>query len=187
VTRAVAGDARDRMTNRLRRWFEDMGAFIVGAVVLFLLGSLFLGATLQSPTLLQWTGTAVHSVERGGIAYYSYGGMEYTLDVTSPWLHSGTVYVDPENPSDAMISNPVIRLTELVTIGGPYAASALLLAFGFARRSRRRRLRNRRPEAAYGNGLDPGTLRRLRDRQRPGDDRDEGQANGGAGRGSSSR
>jgi hypothetical protein len=167
------------MINRLRRWFEDMGPFVVGAAVLFVCGSLFLGANIQSPGVLQWTGTEVHAVESGGISYYSFRGEKYTLDVTSRWVQPDTVYLDPDKPDDAVLGNPVLRWTEFAAVAGPYAASVLLLAFGFARRSRRRRLRRLRPEGAYGSGLDVQTLRRLRDRQRSGTVRDEDQADGG--------
>ena len=141
MTRVGAGNTRGRARQLLGRWFEDMGGFIVGAVVLFMLGSLFLGAVAQSPSVLQWTGTAVHSVESGGIAYYSFHGEHFTLDVTSSWLQPDTVYLDPANPSDAMLGNPVVRWTELATVAGPWAAALMLLTYGFARRARRRRLR----------------------------------------------
>jgi hypothetical protein len=173
--RAFAGDAPDKTTNRIHRWFEDMGAFILGASALFVVGSLFLFAAIQSPSMLQWTGTAVRSVENGGIAYYSFHGQNYTLDVTSPLLQTGTVYLDPADPSNAMFSNPLTRWTDIATIGGPYAASVLLLTAGFARRSRRRRLKRRGPGRSFGSGLDQAALGRLRDRQRDVDSRRGGR------------
>lgn len=172
MTPVGAGSTRDRASQLMRRWFEDMGVFMVWAVVLFMLGSMFLGAIVQSPSMLQWTGTAVHSVESGGIAYYSFYGQQFTLDVTSSWLQADRVYLDPANPSDAMLGNPVVRWTELATVGGPYAAAVLLLTFGFARRSRRRRLR---ADALGASEHAPPFL----DRQRPGAHRDADQANRG--------
>jgi hypothetical protein len=166
VTRALAGQARDKTTNRIRRWFEDMGAYIVGAAVLLLVGSLFLVAAVQSPSMLQWTGTAVKAVEDGGIAYYSFHGQNYTLDVTSPVQKSSTVYVDPADPSNAMFSNPVTRWTDVATVGGPYAASVLVLTLGFARRSRRRRVKALDHGPSSGSGLDHTSLGRLLERQR---------------------
>src|ERR1019366_3941455 len=74
VTRAAAGDTRPKATNRMQPWFEDMGTFIAGAVALFVVGSLFLVAAVQSPSMLQWTGTAVRSVESGGLLYYTFHG-----------------------------------------------------------------------------------------------------------------
>ena len=169
------------MIKRLRRWFDDMGPFVVGAAVLFVLGSLFVGATVQSPSLLQWTGTAVPAVESGGISYYSFHGENYTLDVTSPWVQADTVYLNPAEPSDAMLGNPVVRWAEFAFIAGPYAASVVLLTFGFARRSRRRRLKTARPGVVDGTGLDLATLRRLRDRQRGGVDGNEDHGRGAMG------
>jgi hypothetical protein len=166
VTRAGADQARQQATNRIRRWFDDMGTYIVGAALLVVLGSLFLAAAVQSPSMLQWTGTAVGAVEDGGISYYSFHGQNYTLNVTSTLQHSSTVYVDPADPSNAILSNPVARWTDIASVGGPYAAAVLLLALGLARRSRRRHLRERDPGPSFGGGLDRTTLGRLRERQR---------------------
>ena len=154
---------------------------MVAAAVLFVLGSLFVGATVQSPSVLQWTGTAVPAVESGGISYYSFHGQNYTLDVTSRWVQADTVYLDPEDPSDAMLGNPVVRWAEFASVAGPYAGAVLLLTYGFVRRSKRRRLRNVRRDVAYGTGLDRATLRRLRDRQRGGVDGHEGHGRGAVG------
>ena len=141
VKREMAGDARARVTTTVHRWFEDTGVFTAFAVVFFVLGSLFVLAEVQSPSMLQWTGTAVHSVQSGGIAYYSFKGQTYTLNVPTPASFSSTVYIDPAEPSTAMFSNSLTRWTEASTVAGPYAGGVLLLAFGFARKSRRRRER----------------------------------------------
>lgn len=145
--------------------FEDLGAFIAGAAALFLLGSLLLLAAVQSPTMLQWTGTAVHDVQSGGIAYYSFHGQSYTLNVPSPAAWSSTVYLDPADPSNAIFGNPVTRWSDIVLVGGPFAASVLLLTLGFARRSRRRRLMERAERGSFGEGLDRQAISRLLDRQ----------------------
>jgi hypothetical protein len=142
-----------------------MGASIAGAAALVVVGSLFLFSAIQSPSMLQWTGTPVKAVQSGGIAYYSFHGQSFTLDVTSPFMQTGTVYLDPADPSTAMFSNPLTRWTDIATIGGPYAAAGLLLGAGFARRSRRRRLQAH-SDLPFGTGLDHKALSRLRDRQR---------------------
>jgi len=125
----------------LRRWFADMGLFAAMAAALFVLGSGFVLADLQSPSLLQWTGIEVPNVQSGGIAYYSFNGVEYTMNVPLRALGQGpmpsTVYLDPADPSHATFSRPVTKWIEAVVVVGSYAASALVLAFGFARRSRR--------------------------------------------------
>lgn len=141
MTRAVGGDTLAKVTRTVHRWFEDTGAFTGFAIALFVVGTLFVLAEAQSPSLLQWTGTAVHNVQSGGIAYYSFHGQNYTLNVDSPDKWSSTIYLDPADPSNAMFANTVTRFTEATTIAGPYAGSVILLALGFARRSRRRRLK----------------------------------------------
>jgi hypothetical protein len=116
--------------------------------------------------MLQWTGTAVRAVENGGITYYSFNGQTYTLDVTSPVKNPVTVYVDPAEPSTAMFSNPLFRWTDITSVGGPFAASVLLLTLGVARRSRRRHLKEHDLGVLYGTGLDSRAMSRLLERQR---------------------
>jgi len=138
---APTRDTRAKLTKTVTSCFEDTGIFTGFAVVFFVLGSLFILAEIQSPSMLQWTGTPVHADQSGGIAYYSFQGQTYTLNVASPGQYSSTVYLDPADPSTAMFGNTITRWTEIATVGGPYAASALMLTIGFARRSRRRRTR----------------------------------------------
>ena len=126
------------------------------AAALFVLGSGFILADLQSPSLLQWTGTQVPDVQSGGIAYYSFRGVEYTLDlpVRAPGQPAmpGTVVLDPADPSQAIFARPLSKWIDATLVLGPYATSVLVLAFGFARRSRRRRLRARLGPAMTGWG-----------------------------------
>ena len=144
-----SGQARAKVSGTVRQWFEDTGAFTAFAVALLVFGSLFVLAEIQSPSMLQWNGTGVHASESGGIAFYSFKGQTYTLDVPTPSAFSSTVYIDPADPSTAMFSNTLTRSTEAATVAGPYALAALLLALGFARRSRRRRLRLKQRGALY--------------------------------------
>ena len=126
------------------------------AAALFVLGSGFILADLQSPSLLQWTGTQVPDVQSGGIAYYSFRGVEYTLDlpIRAPGQSAmpGTVVLDPADPSQAMFARPLSKWIDATVVLGPYATSLLVLAFGFTRRSRRRRLRARLGPAMTGWG-----------------------------------
>ena len=146
----------------LRRWFEDMSPYTWFAAALFVLGSAFILADLQSPSLLQWTGTQVPDVQSGGIAYYSFRGVEYTLDlpVRAPGQSAmpGTVVLNPADPSQAMFARPLSKWIEATVVVGPYATSLMVLAFGFARRSRRRRLRAKLGPDRYEWGA--RTLRR---------------------------
>lgn len=129
----------------MRRWFEDMSFFVSIAAALFVLGSGFVLADLQSLSLLQWTGIEVPNVQRGGNAYYSFNGVEYLMDVPLRAARQetlpSTVYLDPADPSHATFSRPLTKWIEAVVVVGPYTTSAMVLAFGFARRSRRRRTR----------------------------------------------
>lgn len=169
MTGAQLDDAWAKVTRTVRRWFEDTGAFTGFAVALFMVGSLFVLAEVQSPSMLQWTGTAVHDVQSGGIAYYSFRGQTYTLNVATPASFSSTVYIDPADPSTAMFSNTLTRWTEAATVAGPYAGSLLLLALGFARRAqrRRRRLKSR----ASGLHAVPDSITRQRGRRAAAQDR----------------
>jgi hypothetical protein len=146
----------------LGRWFEDMSTYTWFAAALFVLGSAFILADLQSPSLLQWSGTQVPDVQSGGIAYYSFRGVEYTLDlpVRAPEQSAmpGTVVLDPADPSQAVFARPLSKWIEATVVVGPYATSLMVLAFGFARRSRRRRLRAKLGPDGYEWGA--VTLRR---------------------------
>jgi hypothetical protein len=126
------------------------------AAALFVLGSAFILADLQSPSLLQWTGTQVPDVQSGGIAYYSFRGVEYTLDlpIRAPGQSAmpGTVVLDPADPSQAMFARPLSKWIDATLVLGPCATSVLVLAFGFARRSRRRRQRAKLGPAVTGWG-----------------------------------
>ncbi len=158
MTRAF-GPAHTKRANILHRCFEDTGAFTGGAVALFVVSCLFLLALVQSPTILQWTGTAVRDVQDGGINYYSFRGQEYTLGLASGEQWSSTIYLDPEDPSHAMFAHPAGRWIEGATVGAPFAGALLLLAFGFARKAKRRRsrLKAHDPKLPFGKVLDDRT------------------------------
>jgi len=169
VTQAQSGHARAKVSDTVRQWFEDTGLFTAFAVVLLVLGSLFVLAEIQSPSMLQWTGTGVHASQSGGIAFYSFHGQTYTLDVPTPQSFSSTIYIDPADPSTAMFGTTLARWTEAGTVAGPYAGSLLLLALGFARRAqrRRRRLKSR----ASGLHAVPDSITRQRGRRAAAQDR----------------
>ncbi|MEP7034783.1 MAG: hypothetical protein ABI662_12245 [Dermatophilaceae bacterium] len=149
MTQAQSGHAQATVFGTVRRWFEDTGPFTAFAVTFLVLGSLFVLAEVQSPSMLQWNGTGVHASQSGGIAFYSFRGQTYTLNVPTPAAFSSTIYIDPAEPSTAMFSNPVTRWTEAGTVAGPFVVAALLLALGFVRKARRRRLRRRQRGALY--------------------------------------
>jgi hypothetical protein len=133
-----------------------MGVFMWCAAAAFALGSAFILADLQSPSLLQWTGTQVPDVQSGGIAYYSFKGVEYTLNlpVRAPGQSPmpGTVVLDPSDPSQALFYKPASRWIEATVVVGPYATALLVLVLGFARTSRRRHRRAGLGPDEYGWG-----------------------------------
>lgn len=161
MARAVV-PVQDERTSIVHRCFEDMGAFTGGAVALLVLSCLFLLAVVQGP-MLQWTGTAVPDVRSGGINYYSFQGQEYTLALAYREQWSSTVYLDPEDPSHAVFAHPAGRWIQGATVVGPFVGAFLLLAFGFARRSKRRRkrlkdLKDPGHKLSFGKGLDDRTV-----------------------------
>ena len=74
-------------------------------------------------------------------------GVEHTMDVPiralGQSLMPGTAYLDPGDPSPVTFSRPLTKWIEAVVVLGSHATSALLLEFGFARRSRRSHRRAR--------------------------------------------
>jgi len=103
-------------------------------------GGLFLLVEAQSPSKLYWTGESVPGVNHGGIIYYSVDGQQETIDAPGPAPRHDipvTVYVDPANPTDALVLGPG-RWIEAVALGVWFlAAAALLLAPPLKRAFRR--------------------------------------------------
>jgi hypothetical protein len=134
------------------RVFEGTSPFPVLALVAFGFGVLVLLAELQSPTSLLWTGKRVPASIEGGIAFYRYDGVEYSIDVPGegpgPLGHGrpATVFIDPNEPSRAMLDSPQ-RWVEAGFVLFGFVVAAVLLATGFVRRSVRRRRRLRAARA----------------------------------------
>ncbi len=141
---------------------------LIGASVFFILGCVALLAALTGPGRVQWTGRSVQGTEIGGIVYCSYDGQNYSLDSTSRFM-SNTVYFDPSHPyTSAMLGNAADRVLDIVTVAGPYAIATIILVTGTSRRMLRRRARRKPgssdPTTSFGQGLDPGDVRRLIER-----------------------
>jgi hypothetical protein len=138
-------------------------------VLLVLIGSVILRSSLTGDSGLQWTGTKVQGVERGGIVYYSYGGQSYSLDHTSRFA-SDTVAFDPKDPADtAILIYPLDRDLEVAAVLACYLAAIALAGYGVVR-SRRRTADPLagRSAGSYGTGLDPEVVRRLIEKRRAG-------------------
>jgi hypothetical protein len=132
--------------------------YSVVALCFVALSGLFFLTAILSPTVIQWTGTPVHSTYRGGIVYYSYRGQNYTLDDPSAaTFHETTVWLNPANPSDAMLDNPLDRDIDIASIIGPLLVAAVLLALGLRRR-RRLDAAAAGPREEFGQGIDRATM-----------------------------
>ena len=120
--------------------------FLPGVAVLLLVGALSVVLVLEDPASVLWTGIPVHGYSSGGLAYYRYGGVEYTVDNThqDPSVTTRvptTVYLDraaPDDTSRARIDGPTRWFIGAFVLVWFVAAGSLLVV-GYARRLRRGR------------------------------------------------
>jgi hypothetical protein len=161
------------MLARIRRLFDGAGWFPGLAAALFVFALLAVLLELQSSDAVRWTGQHVTGTEIGGIVSYRWDGQTYSLG--APGYGSAkavSVYLDPANPSNAVLENPFLRLVEGSLVVVPVAGGVALLVAGLTRRRRweRRQLR-KAPET--GQVLDQEFvsrhLRELRHGDRGGD------------------
>jgi hypothetical protein len=167
------GHGYDRRSVRLRAgWFAGTGPFLWIGLALALVGTLSLVGTTYSSSWLLWTGQPVRGTEQGGIVYYSYRGVNYNFDDTGSQQLPGssqsrvrTVYVDPSDPSNAILDSTVARIIDVVTVVGPFLAAMVFVAVGFRRKRRNNRRRRSAaaipPEERFGEGLDHDLVQRL--------------------------
>jgi hypothetical protein len=132
------------MLARIRRLFDGAGWFPGLAAALFVFALLAALLELQSSDAVRWTGQRVTGTEIGGIVSYRWDGQTYSLD--APGYGSAkavSVYLDPADPSNAMLDNPFLRLVESSLVVVPVAGGVALLGAGLTRRRRweRRQLR----------------------------------------------
>jgi hypothetical protein len=140
------------------------------ALALVVVGLLFMLAELQSPSRLYWTGDAVTGTNSGGIIYYQVDGENYTLTALgdAPAHDTAvTVYVDPDDPSQALAS----RVTKWVDAGVVlvwFVAAAGCLALAALRRTsdRRRVAASGAGGPTFGDGLSADLLQRHLDQMR---------------------
>jgi hypothetical protein len=122
---------------RVRKWYDGSGWFVAGAVVLLVIAALALLAGLQSPDRLLWTGQGVTGAEHQGIVYYSWHGQSYSIDASGNGSAKDvSVYLDPADPSQAMIDNVPDRVVAGLLIAGPVVAALVLLVLGGTRNYR---------------------------------------------------
>jgi hypothetical protein len=154
----------------VRDRLEGNRLLTAAVVLLVLVGSLILHSSLTGDSGLQWTGTKVHGVERGGIVYYSYKGQNYSLDHSSRFA-SNTVAFDANDPADtAVLVYPLDRDLEAAAVLACYLAAIALAGYAVLRARRRTAepLAGRSPDS-YGSGLDPDVVRRLLEKRRSGE------------------
>jgi hypothetical protein len=139
------------------------------AVLLVLIGSVILRSSLTGDSGLQWTGTKVQGVERGGIVYYSYRGQSYSLDQTSRFA-SNTVAFDAKDPADtAVLVYPLDRDLEVAAVLACYLAAIAVAGYAVVRARRRTAAPlGGRSADSFGSGLDPEVVRRLIEKRRAG-------------------
>ena len=122
---------------RVRNWFDGAGWFVGLAVALFIFALLAVLVGLQSPDKLLWTGQQVTGTEQRGIIYYTWQGQSYTLDASGYGSSKAvSVYLDPGDPSHAVIDNVADRVVAGLLIGVPVAGGLALLAVGGTRNYR---------------------------------------------------
>ena len=162
----------------LRRLFGGTGGTAVAGGLVMAVGMLFLGAILASPGAWQWfAARPVAGQEVQGVVTYHVGGVAYSLDDVNSF-RSGprTVYVDPSDPGRAAVSVTVARASDWALTAGPVLIGAFLIGLSFARRRRLRRVMDAgilaAGDRAFGFGIDPGTVERLRGRHHPPGGRD---------------
>jgi hypothetical protein len=132
------------MLARIRGLFDGAGWFPGLAAALFVFALLAVLLELQAPDAVRWTGQRVTGTEIGGIVSYRWDGQTYSLDGQGYGSAKAvSVYLDPANPSNALIDNPFLRVLEGSLVVVPVAGGVALLVAGLTRRQRweRRQLR----------------------------------------------
>ncbi|HWE57561.1 MAG TPA: hypothetical protein VG435_18800 [Acidimicrobiales bacterium] len=148
---------------RLRSFLPDRNLYSAGALIAAVMASAFFVAILLSPGAWQWwNAVAVHGNEQSGVVSYTYRGHNYSLDDTNSMAtRTRTVYLNPDDPSAAVLNIEVARISDSVITGGLY-----LVALGFLVAAvRRRRTRDRRSRGdhsdRFGGGIDPEFVQRI--------------------------
>jgi hypothetical protein len=156
--RAMAAAFKDRVGAALRRPSSGV------ALALAIVGVLFILAELQSPSRLYWTGDAVTGTNSGGIIYYQVAGEDYTLDAPgdAPAHDTAvTVYVDPDDPGEALASRAT-KWVDAALVLVWFVAAVGCLALAALRRTtgRRRAAASSVGGATFGDGLGADIMQR---------------------------
>jgi hypothetical protein len=87
-------------------------AHVIAAVILGVVGVLFLALVLQSSTAVLWTGTRVDGYSQGGITYFTHEGSPNTIvdenqDAGDTARVPPAVYVPADDPGNARQDSPL--------------------------------------------------------------------------------
>src|SRR5690242_6558914 len=132
---------------RVRKWFDGAGWYVGAAVVLLVFALLAVLAGLQSSDSVLWTGQQVTGTEQQGLVYYRWQGQSYSLAVPGSGSSKAvSVYLNPGDPSQAVIDNVFDRVLAGLLVLGPAAGAVVLLVIGGTRNYRwqRRKLKRAR-------------------------------------------
>jgi hypothetical protein len=130
---------------RVRSWFDGAGWFVGLAAALFAFALLAVLLQLQSPDLVLWSGTRVAGTEQGGIVTYRWHGQQYSINAVGYGSAKNvSVYLNPGDPSNAMIDHIATRILDAALIGAPIAGGVALLVAGGTRKYRWARRNARR-------------------------------------------
>src|SRR6266568_5045426 len=136
-----------RVLARVRKWFDGAGWFVGAAVVLLVFALLAALAGLQSSDSILWTGQQVTGTEQQGLVYYRWQGQSYSLDVPGSGSSKAvSVYLNPGDPSQAIVDNVLDRVLAGLLVLGPTTGAVVLLVLGGTRNYRwqRRKLKRAR-------------------------------------------
>ena len=157
----------------LRRLLGGTGLTAVVGAALIAVGLLFLVAIVASPGAWQWFGArTVPGHEVQGVVTYRVGGVAYSIDdVNSYRTGPRTVWVDPSDPARSALTVTVARASDWALTAGPIVIGGGLIGLALGRRRRQRRVMDAAilagGDRAYGYGIDPGTIERMRARRPP--------------------
>ena len=129
----------------VRKWFDGAGWFVGWAVVLLVFALLAVLVGLQSSDRVLWTGQQVVGTEQGGVVTYRWDGQSYSLDVPGSGSSKAvSVYLNPGDPSQAMVENVLDRVAFPLLVLGPAAGAVVLLVIGGTRNYRWKRRKFKR-------------------------------------------
>jgi hypothetical protein len=157
---------------RLREWLPTTLArpSTLVALALVVVGFLFMLAELLSPSRLYWTGDAVTGTNSGGIVYYQVDGEDYTLNApgAAPAQETPvTVYVDPDEPGQALISRPTRWVDAGAVLVWFVAAGACVVVSALRRTAAARRQRQADLTGpTFGDGLGSDLVERYLEQNR---------------------